>query len=65
MLKNPFDVISKNTKGAITEGNTYTVLRISLRREGQYYQIVGDNDEKVKYHSKNFIKMEDLEGRGM
>lgn len=65
MLKKPFDVISRNTKESITEGNTYTVLRVGLRREGKYYQVIDDNGKSVRHHAKNFIKIEDLEMRGM
>ena len=65
MLKKPFDVISRNTKGTITEGLMYTVLRISIRKDGTYYQVIGDKGKKVRHNAKNFLRVEDLEERGM
>lgn len=65
MLKQPFDVISKNAKESLTEGEIYTVLRISFRKDGMYYQVIGDEGKKVRHHSKNFLRVSDLEERGM
>lgn len=65
MLKKPFDVVSKYTRNALTEGKAYTVLRISMRGSSVYYQVIGDEGKKVRHHAKSFLKISDLEERGV
>jgi hypothetical protein len=59
-MSTPFEVISVNTKGTITSGKKYEVLRVTARLDGLYYQIMDDEGKKAKYHSGNFKKLLDL-----